>query len=113
MLIFKKYLGENGDKLVGKWKAIVSGTEIDCERSDTINNGYTCTFNGYQAPVTWDAGANVDFFIWNYGSVTGFITIESDGYTPRMTWSTGSVWRKKVGKLKSIYDGFGVLGPIM
>ena len=94
--------------MVGKWKAVAdeSGTEIDCERSDTINNGYMCTFNGYQAPVTWDA----DVFTWNYGSVTGTITIESDGYTPRMTWSTGSVWRKNVGKFKWIYDGFGVWG---
>jgi len=87
--------GENGDKLVGKWKATVgplSGTEIDCERSDTINNGYMCTFNGYQVPVTWEA----DVFTWNYGSTTGTITVESDGVTPRMAWSTGSVWRKKV-----------------
>ena len=90
--------------MVGKWTAIVSGTEIDCERSDSINNGYMCTFKSYQVPVTWEA----DVFTWNYGSVTGTITIEGDGYTPRMTWSTGSVWRKNVGKFRWIYDGFGV-----
>ena len=94
----KQLLGENGDKLVGKWKATVSGTEIDCERSDTINNGYMCTFKGYQVPVTWES----DVFTWNYGSVTGTITIESDGYTQRMTWNAGWVWRKNVGKFELI-----------
>ena len=78
-------LGENGDKLVGEWKATVSGTIINCERSDTINNGYICAFSGYQAPVTWDA----DIFTWNNGAVTGTITNDV------MTWSTGSVWEKQ------------------
>ena len=35
-------LGENGDKLVGEWKATVTGTIINCERTATINNGYIC-----------------------------------------------------------------------
>ena len=92
--------------MVGKWKATVSGTEIDCERSDTINNVYKCTFNGGQTPVTWQK----DFFTWDYGSTIGIITIESDGYTQRMTWNTGSVWRKNVGKLELIYGGFELWG---
>ena len=102
---WKKLLAENGDKLVGKWKASQSGTEIDCERSDTVNNAYMCTYNGYQAPVTWKR----DFFIWDYGSTIGIITIESDKYTQRLTWNTGSVWRKNMGKFVLIYGGFGII----
>ena len=85
--------------MVGKWEATVSGTIILCERSETIDNGYICAFSGYQAPVTWEG----DVFTWNYGSVTGRITVANDGYTPIMTWSTGSIWEKQdVGKCKLI-----------
>ena len=83
--IFDVTLGKNGDKLVGEWKATVSGTIINCERSDTINNGYICAFSGYQIPVTWDANV----FTWNNGVATGTITNNV------MTWSTGSIWEKQ------------------
>ena len=84
-------LGENGDILVGEWKATVSGTIITCERSETINNGYICAFNGYQAPVTYFL-ANIGIFRWNNGDVTG--TINNNV----MTWSTGSIWEKRNDK---------------
>ena len=105
-MLIEKILGENGDKLVGKWKSIESGKEIDCERNDTIKNVYMCTFNSGQAPVTWED----DIFTFNYGSITGNMTIESDGYTQRITWSTGYVWRNNVGKFELIYEGFGIWG---
>ena len=51
-------------------------------------------FNGYRAPVTWQA----DVYTWNYGSVTGAISNNV------MTWSTGSQWDKQnVGKHQFIY----------
>ena len=85
---------ENGDKLEGEWIATVSGTRIDCEKSDTMNNGYICAFNGYRAPVRWE----VDVYRWNSGSITGSISNNV------LTWSTGSIWEKQGGKFEKIYD---------
>ena len=80
--------------MVGEWKSKVSGTTIFCEKSTGSNNGYVCVFNGYRAPVTWQA----DVYTWNYGSVTGAISNNV------MTWSTGSQWDKQnVGKHQFIY----------
>lgn len=84
-------IGENGDSLVGKWKATVSGTEIDCRKSSIIDNRYMCAFSGYRVNVTWKANV----FIWHYGRTTGTITLDSGDHRPRMTWSTGAVWRKQ------------------
>ena len=81
-------LGENGDKLVGEWKATVTGTIINCERTATINNGYICAYSGFHVPVTWDA----NIFKWNNGlngAITGTIINNV------MTWSTGSIWEKQ------------------
>ena len=80
--------GENGDKLVGEWRATVSGDVINCERSNRIPNGYICSGSNFRAPVTWDEG----IFTWNNGTVTG--TIASNV----MTWNTGSIWEKRNDK---------------
>ena len=81
-------LGENGDKLVGEWRATVSGDVINCERSNRIPNGYICSGSNFRAPVTWNEG----IFTWNNGTVTG--TIASNV----MTWNTGSIWEKRNDK---------------
>ena len=99
-------IGENGDTLVGKWKATVSGTEIDCRKSSINDNRYICAFNGYRAIVTWKSNV----FTWHggrrhYGRATGFITFESGVRAPRMIWSSGAVWRKQTkGTFEWLYD---------
>ena len=77
--------------MVGKWKATVSGTEINCKKSSIVYNRYICAFNGYRATVTWRANV----FTWHYGRTTGIITSESDGRDPTLIWSSGAVWRKQ------------------